>query len=217
MAKITRITSQRKNPERKNIYLDGRFAFSLDALEIAQAGLKIGENLNPQEIVYWQKLSEDGKAYAKALRILSLRLHSSFELRRKLKNKFPPPVVARVAKRLREEGYLNDSKFAQIFIEERLALHPRAMKLIKQELRTRGVVEEIIKKASQNLFDEEKEIENALKLAQKKARSIRAADWQDFFKKVGGYLVRKGYSYSIIRQVITKENFPRPSEEAPQQ
>jgi len=207
VAKITKITSQRRDPQRKNIYIDGKFSFALDALEIAQAGFKTGQTLNPQEIIHWQKLSEDNKAYAKALKLLSLRPHSSFELRRKLKKKFPAAVAARVAHRLKNEGYLNDLKFTRLFIKERLRFRPRAMAIIKQELSQRGVVKEIIEKASRELFDENKETENALKLAQKKARSIKTADWQNFFKKVAGYLARKGYPYSMIRQVVTKKNF----------
>ena len=71
MAVITDLSSQKRNTDRVNVFLDGRFAFGLPVE--AAAGLRIGQQLAEDEIENLKRLDETDKAKNIALRILSLR------------------------------------------------------------------------------------------------------------------------------------------------
>jgi hypothetical protein len=66
---ITALKLQKKNKERVNVYLDGRYAFSLAAIEAAK--LKRGQLLSDQEIEGLLGRDSFQKAYGRALRFLS--------------------------------------------------------------------------------------------------------------------------------------------------
>ena len=83
--KITTLKFQKKNKERVNVYLDGKYAFSLQA--ILAARLHKGQTLSDEEIE--GLLQEDAfqKAYDKTLNFLTYRPRSRAEVRRYLQHK----------------------------------------------------------------------------------------------------------------------------------
>ena len=58
---ITRINLQVKNPDRVNIFVDGKYLFSLTINQLVDTKLKVGTNLTDQDITSYKKLSSDGK------------------------------------------------------------------------------------------------------------------------------------------------------------
>lgn len=88
MPKITKIQPQKKE-ERFNIYVDGKFAFGLDAETVVKSGLKVGQEISEKEIEKLVFENETNKLMEKALRFLSFRPRSESEVRQYLKKKFP--------------------------------------------------------------------------------------------------------------------------------
>src|SRR6056297_2394288 len=111
--RITAISQQKRQKERVNIYIDGRYGFSLSLW--AAAGLKTGDHLNSEKIRNLKTLDEKEKAYQRAAGYLSIRPRSCMEIRRYLKNKgFSPQTIESVVGQLTDYGYLNDNAFARI-------------------------------------------------------------------------------------------------------
>ncbi len=116
--KVTALTPQVKNKERVNVYLDGKFAFGLAA--IIAARLKVGQTLGDEEIARLRALDEIEEAYNKTLNYLSYRPRSRAELERYLKDKkVPDDARAQVLGRLDSAQLVNDSDFAQYWVENR--------------------------------------------------------------------------------------------------
>ena len=86
MAKITRLKAQ-KNKKRVNVYLDGQFAFGLDADNLLKAGLKVGQELTEKQVENLVFKNESQKLLDKACRFLSYRPRSEKEVRDYLKRK----------------------------------------------------------------------------------------------------------------------------------
>jgi regulatory protein len=99
--------------------------------------------------------------------------------------------------------------------------------LIKRELSQKGVADTTIDEAVSRVLDDPEEQDeegrgleerNALELARRRARSFAGEDWPGFYRKLGNFLARRGFDYSIVkntvRQVWRELKDETPEEEA---
>ncbi len=142
-----------------------------------------------------------------AMKLISLRRRSVFEVAERLKEKgLKENVIKEVLEELRGYKYLDDQKFAESYINDRMNFNPRGKFLIKKELQEKGVAENIIEEKIEELISEEKEIESARKLAEKKLRIMgNKGDKNKINQKIMSYLQSKGYSLEIIGQAVKNE------------
>ncbi|MBS3750105.1 MAG: RecX family transcriptional regulator [Anaerolineales bacterium] len=199
MLKITDLKPQKNDPQRLNVYLDGEFGFGI-ARAVAP-WLKVGDQLSHEKIEELKKADQIERAYKRALHYLSYRSRSKEEVRRNLqKHEVPEAAVEKVLKRLSENGLVDDLAFAQTWVENRAAFHPRSQWAIKAELRQKGVPRKIIEKAVEDVNDHEM----AYEVAQNKLRRIENLDRPDFERKLYGYLGRRGFPYNICKETAQR-------------
>lgn len=197
MRKITAIEAQKKNPNRVNIYLDDQFAFGL--ARIAAAWLQVGQAIDEEKIARLQAEDAREVAMQKALLFLGYRARSSNEVRKNLeKHEIEPSVIEDTLARLERSGLLNDQDFARAWVENRSTFRPRGRRALKIELRQKGLSEETIEQSLDEAISED---ELALQAARKYVRKLAGLDWQDFRNKLGGFLMRRGFSYEVIPSV----------------
>lgn len=195
---ITAITAQKRNTQRLNISLDGEYAFSLDRL--TAAWLKVGRKLSPEEIVSLQEKDEQEVAFNRALRYLSYRARSEAEMRKYLSDKgFSDHVSQTVIDRLKDERLINDPRFAQDWIDNRVSFRPRSQTQLRFELRNKGLSEDLIEDALQEADLDD--IELACVAGKKLVGRYARLDWLDFRQKLGAALARRGFSYETVRSV----------------
>ncbi len=197
--KITALKVQKKNPDRVNVYLDGKFAFGVS--RIVSAWLQVGQVLTEEKILSLQKEDTEEVAIQNAMRSLSYRPRSVYEVQKKLKeNGFDETVVRSVLERLERDGLLKDESFAQAWVENRTVFHPRSRKLIALELRQKGVPDEVAQNAlaAGALDDETLAYQSAIQYAHR----LEGLEWLDFRKKLSAYLLRRGFSFEIVSPVV---------------
>lgn len=85
--KITELKAGVKNPERVNVYVDGKFAFSLDVAQVVDYKLKVGRELLEEELAELKRASEFGKLYQRALEWVLVRPRSIRETKDYLNKK----------------------------------------------------------------------------------------------------------------------------------
>ena len=85
--KITKISVAVKNSSRINIFVDDEFSFSLTLDQLAEAKLKVDEEITPEQIEHFKTLSEYGKLYYYTLEWVLARPRSIRETRDHLKQK----------------------------------------------------------------------------------------------------------------------------------
>jgi len=206
---ITAIKAQKRNHQRVSIYLDGSFAFGLS--RFVAAWLKPGRKLSEAEI---QKLLEEDTydvALQKAIQFLNHRPRSVEETRRRLIEKgFSDEVVKTTLEKLEENHGLDDLEFARQWVENRNTFRPRSARLLSYELRLKGVADETIQQALEKYGGDETEL--SYQAGIKKAKECRNEDRPYFFKKVGGFLVRRGFQYSIVKPTVERlwDEFAKP-------
>jgi len=142
---ITRIEPQARRKSRLSIFLDGEFAFGLNAEVVLRHALKPGDVL-PVALQERLLFEEDSKgALTRAFALLGRRALTEHELRSKLKAlEFHEQIVDRVVARCRELGYLDDEKFAHDFIRAQLARRPLGSERLRLALRRKGVPANLI-------------------------------------------------------------------------
>jgi len=201
-----------RNPDRVNVSIDGKYRFSLDVSQITDLNVRVGRELENDEVAELEIESQFGKLYARALEYCLMRPHSVREVRDYLRRKtiatryksrsgelrerlgYSPALVPRVLEKLQHKRYLDDEQFARWWFENRNVGKGTSLRKLKVELRSKGVEPDIVERIiAENLRDDATELQ---KLIAKK-RSRYADD-----QKLAQYLLRQGFRYDDIRLAI---------------
>lgn len=198
MAKITAIKRQEKNKGRVNLYIDDSFAVGISEKLLIDLDLFKGKELNNKDIEKIKDAENISKCLDKAYRFLSFRPRSEAEIQIKLSEKFPEKTVRQAIDYLKKLNYLNDAEFCNFWIENRAS--GRGRRALYFELQKKGIKKEIIENSLKKI-DKEAELESALLLVKSK-RKYEGLSPDEAYKKIGGFLSRRGYSYETIKKVI---------------
>jgi regulatory protein len=197
MPRITALTAQKRNPNRLNVFLDGDFAFGVE--RIVAAWLSVGDDIDPSEVQALLQKDELEKAYMRALRFLSVRVRSVHEVSLRLEEAgYSPETIEKTILRLQSASLLCDIEFARAWVENRCTFRPRAKRALVLELRQKGIIDQEIQSAINDL-DENKLAQHA---AEKVATRLEKLPFDEFRKKMFGYLTRRGFSYGITVEAI---------------
>jgi len=199
MKKITAIRAGRGRGKRVNVFLDGKFIFSLEAEVAVKENLRVGQELSDGQIEALARSDHFHRCLNAAAHYLSYRPRSESELRERLYRRgFGDDSVEAVIARLKEQGLVDDTAFAQFWKNNRESFSPRSQWLTRLELRRKGIAEEIIDQAIDAIDDDD----SAYRAALSKARSLSLSDYQSFRRRLGGYLRRRGFSYEVINHTV---------------
>jgi regulatory protein len=134
-----------------------------------------------------------------AVHYLSYRPRSEFELRGRLQRRgFAGDNIEAVLVRLREQGVVDDGEFARFWRDNRQTFRPRSRALTRLELRRKGVGEEVIGQVLGAVDD----ADSAERAARVKARRLPLADYKIFRRRLGEYLRRRGFGYTVISNTV---------------
>jgi regulatory protein len=201
MSKITALRTGRSRRKRVNVFLDGRFTFSLEAEVAIKSGLKVGQELTSGQIETLTGSDRFHRCLNAATHCLSYRPRSESEIRERLHRRgFDEDSIEAVITRLKKQGLVDDVAFAQFWKDNRESFSPRSQWLTKLELRRKGVADGII----DGVVDEINDDDSAYRAAQSKARSLNMSDYQSFRRRLGEYLKRRGFGYGVINHTVER-------------
>ena len=198
---ITKIEPQKKNPRRRSIFLDGKFAFGVDEEVVSKLRLEKGESLTEKRISEISAGKSENEAKEAALRFLSFRRRTEKEIKDKLKQKgFDDKVVGSTVEKLKTYDLINDHEFATAWIKERLAYKPRGKRLLRQELWKKGIQKDVIDRAIEELCRDEDQ--SALEVLEKAKKRYQRLEPEVASRRMYGLLMRRGFSYDTARQAM---------------
>ncbi|MER3398770.1 MAG: RecX family transcriptional regulator [Chloroflexota bacterium] len=181
------------------VFLDGRFAFSLDPVTVHQHAIAVGKVLSESEAAQLEQQSALERALSAAYRLLTYRPRSEGEIRSRLLQKgFDPATTEAALEKLRAQGLLDDLAFGRFWRESRQALSPRGEYLLRAELRHKGLSQETV---SEVLADFN-EAESALKVARVLRRRLGSLPPEERRRRLWGQLARRGFAPDTIQQVV---------------
>jgi regulatory protein len=196
--KITNIKQAVKNPERANIFVDGKYEFSLDVTQLLDLKLKVGQEITLAQLSEYKKLSEYGKLYQRTLEWVLARPRSEKEtsdyLYKKIyEKKLDKEYINQIIEKLEKKKYLNDEAFAKWYVENRFVKKGISKKRLSLELAKKGISREIVERVLKDSGRDEKE--EILKIIAKKR-----ARYDD--DKLIQYLGRQGFSYELAKDLV---------------
>ncbi|MBI3576443.1 RecX family transcriptional regulator [Candidatus Gottesmanbacteria bacterium] len=134
-----------------------------------------------------------------AFRFVSYRPRSQKEIRDFLEKKlkkyklYAPTVIGKIMDRLKELGYVDDTKFAAWWVEQRSLHRPKGKRLLVEELRRKGIF-------TQTIILDERLL--AAAAAKKKLPRWKLLSPLEKKKKMYDFLGRRGFSFEVIRTVV---------------
>ena len=199
MRKVTDLRRGKSRENLVNVFLDGRFAFSLQADVVAEEGLQVDQEISTTQVEALVRSGQYHRCLNAATRFLSYRPRSESEVRERLRRRgFDGGSIEATLVKLNEQGLVDDAAFAQFWKEDRESFNPRSQWLTRLELRRKGVADEIINQTVDKLDDSD----SAYRAAISKARRLPLSDYQLFRQRLGGFLRRRGFNYEVINNTI---------------
>ncbi|MCX7785727.1 MAG: RecX family transcriptional regulator [candidate division WOR-3 bacterium] len=197
---------QRKNPERTSIYINGKYAFSVDKDTLAQLSLYDKQEITKRELEHLLFESEKQKCKDYAYLLLSYRMRTKKEIEDRLRHKdFSPSIIKDVMTELENQGLIDDRKFAQAFARDRINFSLKGKHLIFAELRKKGISQQDIESVLNDpeIINGE---ESALKrIIEKYQNRYKKYPLQERKQKFYTLLTRRGFSYPMIKKVLKIE------------
>jgi regulatory protein len=200
---ISKIQEQRRNPNRRNIHLDGVFAFGCNLNVVAKFRLREGMQLTPEQVDQVQQGEVRQECFDAAMRALESRLHSRAELKKKLMRKeWGVPVIDGVLDDLQRLGYVDDARFAKTKAMSAAQYKHHGRRRAFMELLRSGVKGEVADRALDEVYEKTDSVAVAKALAQKQAARLKRLDPMVARRRLVGMLQRRGFDYDAIKPVV---------------
>ena len=186
---------------RATIYLDGVAFLKMKRRDFDEMPVEEGDDLDEEEYLNRLCARQAKPAYEAALNLLTARDMTAHDLQAALKRRgYLQPVAESVCERLIENRLIDDSRYAQRYVE----LHQGSelgLYALKRKLRARGVGEEAASEALEQI-DDESQMAAAVSLARKLARRYAGEDPYKARSKLSQALARRGFSWDIVREAV---------------
>lgn len=203
MPLVTRIIEQKRRPDRRNVHLDGQFAFGCHLNVVAKFRLREGMKLSEQQVREIQEGEVRQECFDKAMEYLGMRLHSRTELERKLaRREYGGAVVTGVLDDLARLGYVDDDRFARTKALSAAEHKKHGRRRAMVELLKSGVKGEVARRALDDVYQSQDTLATARALAQKQATRLSKLDPLVARRRLTGMLQRRGFDYEDIRPVL---------------
>lgn len=117
-------------------------------------------------------------------------------------------VAEQVLGRFEEAGLIDDALFSELWVNSRHRSRGLAGRAISQELRRKGVDDEVVREAVAAI-DPEEELATARALVDRKLPSTRGLAADARVRRLAGMLARKGYgaavAYRVVKEALAAE------------
>jgi SOS response regulatory protein OraA/RecX len=227
---VTALEPQQHDPDRRSLFVDERFVMGLHGEILYMAGLRVGQQVDGERLVQLLEQELDKRCWDDALHYLARAPHSRREVERRLARRWPEGSIDRVIARLQRGAWLDDAAFTRAYLEAKPGYGPRRLlgdlvrKGVDRELAER-ILAELTEVATERRAAFRPEEEQSLGrpavgdpetvriLALKKLNSVAGLDRVAAERRLGGFLLRRGFGMEEVRGVLREllDGFPRPA------
>lgn len=195
VTKIEPVTNQKMK-----VFIEEQFAFVLYKGELLRYKITEGKEVSQEVILKIRTEVLTKRAKLRAMHLLEKMSRTEKQLYTKLKQDlYPEDIIEEAMQYVKSFGYIDDYKYAMHYIETKK--NSKSMREIQAELGQRGIPREILFEALSQSKEEVDEMSAIQKLTEKKRFDPETATEKEK-KRMQDYLLRKGFSYEDVRQVI---------------
>jgi regulatory protein len=164
-----------------------------------------------------RQLESEAELYDVAVRALMRRAHSVHEMKQKLERRSDNKLLVQVVMaRLKENGHIDDAKYAKQFARQRTEGRKQGKFRVARDLRARGVADQHIEAALEEAGEETGEGAMVRQRIERKLRAYRGEIDEKKMASIYGSLLRAGFSADVVRRelkAIVKEDVPQADRE----
>lgn len=201
MAVITMIEAQKRSG-RYNIYVDGAYAFPVSESVLIDFRLFKGMEIDKQLESQLVDADNVSKAYNRALDYLSNQLRTEKEVRDKLVDlEIPEATIDVTFKKLRELHLVDDAHYAASYVRTMMHTGDKGPRVIRQNLRHKGVGEKVIDDALV-LYTPEERLAVGTATAQKLAKRYHHQAFGTQQQKIRQGLLTRGFDNDEASQML---------------
>ncbi|HAM37728.1 MAG: Regulatory protein RecX [candidate division WS6 bacterium GW2011_GWC1_36_11] len=213
---VTLLESQKKDPSRVNLYVDSNFFCGISVNTIVKYSLYVGKEIT-QEILDDLFFSElESRFFDRAMGFLDRSPKTERQVRIYLKDlsfkkkgkwfeslggDILSKIIEKVVSKLNEYKYIDDERFAELFVSSRMKNKPRGKDVLRMELLSKGVSKDIALKVINLLVEDEASLLVETYRKKYKEEKITKND-----RKKIDFLRRKGFNWDLIEQFINNES-----------
>ncbi|MFQ6615562.1 MAG: regulatory protein RecX [Fidelibacterota bacterium] len=202
---VTDIRVNVKRTDRRSVYINGEYAFSVSEGIFVEHGIAVGDRLTDEEIRNLVALDRHQRIKDAALTFLSYRPRSVQEMRRRLGEKgWSNQEIEPVIEELEKKDLLNDEEFAVLFARDRVQRKFLGPAALRYELKRMGIDQDLAERVIEDTYrttPPEALIQSLLE-----ARRIdlsRPVDRKERTRLIN-LLKRKGFSWAHMEPLISR-------------
>jgi regulatory protein len=196
-----RVTAIERLPrkQRYDIRIDDRRVVPLSREVLAAANLRVGQEVDDSLLAELEAAEARRTAMTSALRLLSYRPRSEREMQDALRaRRIPETIANETLERLRELRLLDDAAFADAWTDSRQRNNPRGRRMLLAELAEKGVKREVAQECVAAIDEDA----DAVRAGRKRSQTLRGLEFRDFRRRLGDFLVRRGFGYDVCETAI---------------
>ena len=198
MAVVTGIHENRGLVE---IALDGVTAARVRRVHYEKCPVELGAELDIDEYLDRVAAAQFSDGYEAALTSLDFCARSALEIGKALRRKgYVEPCVRAVVERLRENGLIDDARYAQRMAEVQ-SNRPVGVYAFRRKLRAKGISDDDAEEALA-AFDDEQQRDAALAAARQLYRKYQDLPEREARAKLSQALARRGFGWDAIEGAI---------------
>jgi len=198
---VTDIKVKPKNNQLASLFCDGEFCAVIQTEILVKFGVKVGKDLPKSTLNEILKDNGFKSCFEFALKYVSARLKTEYEVKKHLKEKeYLSEAINSAINKLKEYKYIDDEHYSQVYIETNKSR--MGYKKIAYNLSRHGISNIIVNEALENLGDQQEIILTTIqKYMRAKVYDYKTKD------KLYRFLVGRGFKHTQIMNVLGNISF----------
>ena len=153
-------------------------------------------------------MKSEKEAYLTLAALCAQAEHCQWEMLEKMRRwEVPEEAQARVIQRLVSERYVDDERYAQAFVKDKIRYNKWGRRKVDQALWQKHIDEDIRKRVLDEVDDDEY-LSVLRPLLKQKRKSTKANSDYELNQKLMRFALGRGFTFDIIRQCIDVEEEP---------
>lgn len=209
---ISELSPQKRDQNRFNLYIDGKFFAGISINNVSRYGLYKGQEIENELLEQILKSDLEERFYNRVIDYIARGIKSEKKIREYIRTVYYKKrgdwfsenaqydltiLEDTLINRLLKDRYINDYEYAKLYVESRLKNRPRSLSVVKMELISKGISNDISDQVlSEISVDEDILIRETYRKKFKDARFLKSEQ-----KKID-YLRRKGFDWDLISKLF---------------
>ncbi len=183
--------------------IKGKPPFLIDEETIYKNSLRVGDVISDARFQRIRQHADLAWLKHRGMQILSRRMISERDLRRKLSAERKSPAIRDEAMaQLKRYGFFDDSRYAAALIRSQMSRGVKSRLYLKQKLWEKGIDKEIAEPAIETELEGFDEKDAVMELAKKKLRSLKRLPADKTRNRLISFLRGKGFSWDTINSAV---------------